>query len=279
MKKYILLCLACMMMGPSIMAQDEQQEVFTNKKGVAVLPVKGDYAIGLKVDPFLTYVGNMFNKSENNVFNLNENTLFGKYFIADDQAVRGYLTIGQQVAINRQYVSDDAAGNNPLSLEQVVDREKQVSSFYEIGIGYEFRRGHRRIQGFYGGSVHYSYSASRFVYDYGNEMNEFNTTPTSTDFGNNLMETGRVTKRIASRNNMVGVAAFAGVEYFIAPKLCIGAQIMLQGSYDMGGKLQNTMEYWNGEVIEHVQNTEPGDFDFDMFTNSTHTNMYLIFHF
>ena len=81
MKKVIFTLMIALFAVAAVTAQD-----LTSKKGVPILPEKGDYAIGVDAIPFFQYVGNMFNANAFNpgpAFNFTAPTpfiIYGKYF-------------------------------------------------------------------------------------------------------------------------------------------------------------------------------------------------------
>src|SRR6056297_1346999 len=174
MKKIIIL-LTLIVFISSAFAQEEVtetapvtklQEKVVNKKGQNILPEAGDLAVGIDMVPFLNYLGNFANNSVNNSYNGNflatPNTLFAKYFLDQDLAIRGRVMIMSNNFQNKQYVVDDAAlYNDPNSNDRVVDVMQTVSHDYMIGAGIEKRRGKGRLRGFFAGEINLMFGADK----------------------------------------------------------------------------------------------------------------------
>jgi hypothetical protein len=83
-----------------LFAQSNDQ--IQNKKGIDILPVKGEFAIGIDASPFLSYIGDLFGSNNKNTsLNGNKfltdyfgsNTIYGKYMISDKNAIRANMRI------------------------------------------------------------------------------------------------------------------------------------------------------------------------------------------
>ena len=164
MKIKILLASACMMLASTTYVDAKKPEK-------NYLPEAGDVTIGVNAVPFLNYLGNVFGKSDKNKINpekiggvpavpgLDNPTMsiFGKYFLTDQTALRLNVGIGINSITQSGYVTDDAAAvNNPLSVAEVEDTYKYRNSGMSIAVGYEWRRGSKRLQGFWGGTSYFS---------------------------------------------------------------------------------------------------------------------------
>ncbi|MDQ3109761.1 MAG: hypothetical protein M3R17_07680 [Bacteroidota bacterium] len=232
MKKSTLLIAALAFGATAAFAQD-----LTSKKGENFLPEAGDWSIGIDATPVLNYVGNMFN---GNTFNnaptwdfLNANqTIIGKMYASETMAYRAILRIGISSTSDRRFVQDDAATapTFPNTALQVEDKYKRSSNFIGLGGGLEWRRGKTRLQGFYGADAMFWMSGAKDSYTYGNDYTATNSNPTTTNFG-----TGNTTPAYSAYPGRVisektgtligfGVRGFIGAEYFIVPKISIGAE-------------------------------------------------------
>ena len=88
------------------------------------------------------------------------------------EALRFTFSINTSNNVANFYVIDDAARlSNPLSNQQVQDRETTASHLYQGRVGYERFRGYKRLIGFYGADLGYSYQRSSIKREYGNQMN------------------------------------------------------------------------------------------------------------
>ena len=173
----------------------------TSKKGEPYLPEAGDWGISFNADNLFKYVGNAFSGSAASneigaVGNSNSSGSFtGKKFKTANQADR--YTVGFELSNN--------SVTNGSGVKTVGTKLN-----LEAGIGKEWRRGKTRLQGFYG----YDLTANLDL------INSTNTTPGTTTKGG--VEFG------------VGAQGFLGAEYFIFPKIAIGASY----TYGVGINIQ-----------------------------------------
>lgn len=292
MKKIILMVFAALCVSVA-MAQDEEGGI-VNKNGYAILPQAGDIAVGADATPYLNYLGNMLNGTSNNGLYLGDYTLFGKYYLTDETAVRLRLSWYTEKDLNRNYIRDDAAFlADPLSNAQTVDKQHVYESEFEIGVGYEMHRGRNRLQGFWGVEVGAGTGKYKETYEYGNPMVVANPAPTSygsfyNDYwgtGGNLMNGGleRILEFDEGRSSYIGAGAFIGVEYFFLPSICIGGDLSLMGhaSWNSQGKYTYESVDAAGNVNESLVPMEPGDRDFGIMTfrPAPFGELYLLFHF
>lgn len=284
MKKINIVIIFLLGVVISISAQGINGKV-ENKKEIPVLPVAGDFAIGLEANPFLSYIGNLFNGSTDNtspsVIGLNQ-TIYGKYFMTENTAIRVKLgfDFGTDMTAGTAVIDD----NDPLNiLNTVVDYKYDKKRDLMFNIGYEGRRGFGRLQGFMGGEVGFGFTNNIQTYQYGNQMTVANQTPTTSDFsGNELHPNVRVMENNLGSIIKGGVNGFIGAEYFFAPKISIGGEMGL-GIYGNSGNFGKTKsQQYNpseGEVIE--QSHRVGQ----IYTNKLHFSttptgkLFLLFHF
>jgi hypothetical protein len=188
----------------SAMGQDGPLQ---NKNGRIILPQMGDYAIGISANPILNFAGNIFNDHPINTLGptfLNGNTLFGKYFISDQTALR----VKGQISYTRYKI-----------VHTTVDQE------IDIAAGYEKRRGSDRFQLLYGPEFILGSDYVKVTYTGGETEKEGST--------------------------YMGLRAFAGVEYFIFPKLSLGAEMGLSFRSNVGGDRYFLMrnDIMNGQIL------------------------------
>lgn len=208
MKKKVLLIAAIFVAGTTF-AQDQ----LTSKKGVPILPEAGDYAIGFDAANLINFAGNLLNSSAgNSLNNLNlqgdQMTITGKQFVSADKAYRGMLRIGFTSSTNRGALAAD--GINAVSTGVENDEFKSTNINIAIGGAIEMRRGNGRLQGFYGpvGMITFASTSSENTYD------------AATPGAGSLLE-------LKSGSTIgLNVGGLAGVEYFFAPKVSVGAEIM-----------------------------------------------------
>lgn len=162
-----------------------------SKKGENYLPQSGDWAIGFNADGLFHYAGNAFNQAGNNaapsVGYQNAGTFVGKKFTSDKTANR--------------VIANFAFGSN--SSESASGTKVATSGMdLSLGLGKEWRKGSTRLQGFYGADVLLN-------------LNSGSTKTTSTGYE-------KVVK--SGLGFGIGAQGFLGAEYFLFPKISIGAQ-------------------------------------------------------
>lgn len=304
MKIKILLASACMMLASTTYVDAKKPEK-------NYLPEAGDITIGVNAVPFLNYLGNMFGKRENNNINPAEfggvpavpgldnptMSIFGKYFLTDQTALRLNVGIGINSQTQSQYVQNDAAiAENPLSVDQVEDTYKYRNSGMSVAIGYEWRRGGKRLQGFWGGQAILAYYNSKHYFGYGNAITEVNQIPTqnsswnnngnvqvpSLSNDNNVGGNSRLLMQSDGRSWTYGLGGFVGVEYYIAPKISIGCEMSLNLLWTTGGKKYQKSERFNpdfNKVEENIRWTGKSDSGFRFGTENIGTSLFVAFSF
>lgn len=316
MKIKILLASACMMLASTTYVDAKKPEK-------NYLPEAGDVTIGVNAIPFLNYLGNMFGKIQDNDINPVEiggvpafnkgvipgldnptMSIFGKYFLTDKTAIRLNVGIGINSQTQSNYVQDDAAvAENPLSVDLVEDTYKYRNSGMSVAVGYEWRRGSKRLQGFWGGQAILAYSNSKHFFGYGNAITELNQNPTSTNawaiadilidennvilepfpnINNNVGGNSRLLMQSDGRSWTYGVGGFVGVEYYIAPKISIGCEMSLNLLWTTGSKKYQKSERFNPDfnrVEENTRWTGKSDSGFRFGTENIGTSLFVAFSF
>jgi len=223
-----------------------------NKNGVDIMPVKGEFAIGLgtNLSTLSGFVGNMFGfTASNNLGNstyltnpaFNAVAIFGKYMTSDNTAIRGSFHIMGSDHVEKFNTFDDLV-NSPDSL--VKDSRRENTSSHHISLGLEWRRGSSRVRGFYGGDAILSWSNAHSHYNYGNAITATNVAPTSSvGFWN--ADHGRVTEERFGSAFGIGVRGFVGVEYFVAPKICVGTEFGWSAMISNTSKSKTTYEEYD----------------------------------
>jgi len=291
MKKLTLFFMAlCLGIGSSYGQGVEQM---TNKNGVNILPEAGQFAIGFDALPFLRYAGNMFNGNTNNnnpsaLFPQNGGftgvNLYGKYFLSESNAIRARVGVNQSTTQTVGRVQMDGQVNPQNNIE--VEDQMITNNFdFELGGGMEFRRGKGRLMGVYGGEVFFNLSTFNRKYTYGNAFNASNQQPTASNFGTGNLQNGgarRVVEAISPNSFGVGARAFAGVEYFFAPQISIGAEFNLGIGYQGTNRSAVITEEWddiNGQVLQ-ITNLNAGTLtNFGVATANWGGAINLMFHF
>ena len=261
MKKKVLLIAALFTAGLSF-----AQDGLTSKKGVPILPEAGDWSIGFDASSLLNYGGNMLNGNTDNSFapmgDVNANTVYGKKFIDANTAYRAMLRLGFGSNTNTTYVKDLSDG---ADADATVENDTTMSSFnITIGGGKEFRRGKGRLQGVYGPMASVSFGTSKQVHEFGNDLSS-----------NNAAE--RITEAKNGSTFGLALGGFAGVEYFFAPKISLGAEIGWNIQLSNTGDGEVTTEKWTtASESNTVESAGNSSFSFDTRPNA---NITLNFHF
>ena len=252
-----------------------------NKKGQEILPQQGDIGIGFNAVPMLDllfnsmrYVSIMGNSAPtaNNVaagsvtYAHNDNQITGKYFLSDLTAIRvrfgvntltgTFINPVEDAAVRYQASLGTADDVTAAELITVNDKMKFSKTHVMSAVGYEIRRGYGRLQGYYGGEFGVGVTSAKEKVEYGNAFSDQYSADFTTDFNAaNIATQTPATARIARNTEVsyrgalhIGVRGFVGVEYFVAPKICIGAE------YGFGYAFQNRRDlkvkqevFFNGE--------------------------------
>lgn len=284
MKKisYILLLL-----GLSLGAYSQEEvtaETQQPKKDVSsFLPAAGDFAIGVDALPYIEFLGSMFGH-DNNLY-LGQSTIYGKYFLSPDAAVRAELYLDYTTDVSKAYVRDDAnVLTNPNA--QIEDQRVTKNNNVGFGLGFQKYRGYGKLRGTYGVLASYYMGKSTTEYSWGNEMTTANTNPSSTNWygaGTNPGSRNLVVKNWG--DNAVGIGVITGVEYFILPKICLGGELGLYYTYYWYNQESYTYQTVDqGVVVEYEQATDPAD-SYSSLTTRVYDDsnvggrIYLLFHF
>ncbi|MEM9895970.1 MAG: hypothetical protein AAF789_06335 [Bacteroidota bacterium] len=301
MKKLIFTVAAVSLYGlASVKAQgflfinsDGEEKELLSKNGHQILPQKGDWSLGVNATTVLRYIGNAANGETNNnqpsfavvSKNLPTATIYGKYFIADDLAWRGGLDVFADLDRDRFRVDDDGS-NNP---DDVVFDIRDIDRFgITASLGLEKRKGKSRVQGIYGADVFVHYTTNNsFNWQYGNAITASNQEPTITGSASNPTGVAqpvlgyRITEADFGDRFEVGARAFAGVEYFFAPKMSLSGEFYWGINYGVNGTTSLTYESFEGSqnrVIETSTFTE-GNRDLEIGLENTSATINLFFYF
>jgi hypothetical protein len=252
----------------NVFAQD-----LTSKKGEPILPEAGDWAISMNADPIFQFIGNAFNGNTGNAAANTDwlgatHTIIGKKFIDEKSAYRVMVRLGFVNQTFKNMVLNDAQSGTiftfPSAQGQVEDKYSHSNTNIAIGAGKEFRRGKTRLQGYYGADIMIWLGSSRDKYVYGNKMANIDatttdgtsttTTPTSTEWDSNPNSSGfgtadsivntsnRITLSKSGMTFGLGVRGFIGAEYFLFPKISIGAEYGWGIGYQTTGRGKNSVE-------------------------------------
>jgi len=297
MKKMIVTA-ALAITSLSLFAQGSDQLV--SKKGEQYLPEAGDWAISFSATPILQYVGNMFSGATAtnvapaaNFLNANQ-TIIGKYFVDNQTAYRGLLRIG----INSMGQDNIVAQDGSTTGGTVTDHASWAQHFVGLGAGIEKRRGKTRLQGYYGAEFMFFLAGTSNTYTYGNAYNSTYQAPTSTTWGNvaggnqnNITATGsapaasRILTNTQGGTFGISLQGFIGVEYFILPKISLGAEYTWGINFQSTAQGSMSVEAANGTSSTTTTTNTGGAsmFSLDSGINTvwggSNANLYLTFHF
>jgi hypothetical protein len=284
--KKILLSLSIILISVAAFAQ--QDSILRSKKGVPILPQKGDWAIGADALPYLEYLGNIFNNTSDNTLDLGSQTLYGRYFVADNAAIRFLVGIRKGSARSSFYVKDDAAVfADPLSRAQTTDYEVSKVSEINLDLGYQKFRGYGRLRGFYGAHLGIEMTRYSASYNYGNPMTIANSAPTTVYDWDNGYTNSQSTRTLESDYGItyaLNLGLIAGVEYYFLPKICIGGEITLSVAHSWKTQGNSKYQHLNGSVIEEyeIADSPKGRVGTGIYTSRPANyggSLYLMFHF
>jgi len=295
MKKFTIL-LGALMLTVSVFAQvnDKDGEVnMMSKRGEYILPVEGDFALGINAVPIVNYFGNLFNGNVGNSANfsamnwneiwsdaaVNTPLLFGKYYLSDKSAIRAGLTIGIMNRVERQNVTMNQEVPDPYVT--VTDVYNRTGTTLGIGADYLMYRGKGRVQGFYGGGFALSYQKTKRAFTYGNLITTEFTAPYWYDFLNGTYQSGgqRTLSQSANRNYGITLSGVVGVEYFVAPKISIGGEFRLGLYAGIETKGVRTVERWTGTEREVETLPKEANNNEVRFRNASTGSIFMMFHF
>lgn len=261
-----------------------------NKSGADIMPVKGEFAIGMSANPFFQFAGNMFGfTGSNNSLGLSKfiqgSQLFAKYMISDNNAVRLRF---RGFSFNEFYTNEVYDDLSNIAEAKVEDKYSSERGGLDLVAGYEWRRGKSRFRVVYGAEVGYSYNMGfRETYSYGNDYSASNLAPTSTvswnssTTNNGIPDAERIVTRKGNASNSFGLRGFAGVEYYLLPKLCIGSEFGWGGSYILRGDRVDTYERYEVVRNEITQRELKSNGANELFIDTDNLNgaIYLLFYF
>ncbi len=274
-----------------------------DKKDRQFTPETGDFGITISANPITSFIGNLFNNSTSNSltdlggepYNPGLTTLqpavsfAGKYFLKDNLAVRvnfGWILHHDK---NNVYAPDDAALlEDPLSNANVIDSRITNNSGGSFMAGIEYRVGKGRIQGVFGGGLLYAFSTYRVKYSYGNAITDINREP-STGLDNVTAPSApgfsyqRYLRQFTDApTHYFGLVGFAGIEWFVAPKVSLGAEVNLVAAVNWTKGLYYTAEGYNAlseKVEEWTELQTPTSSGFDFGTENIGANLSVNFYF
>lgn len=296
MKKIIAIILSASLFPAMLWAEDKEQKQY--------LPEEGDWALGIDVVPILKYIGNAFNGTDGsngldhvggtpftsgkfgNQGLMPTVSVMGKYMLTDEWALRANVGLMISSANDKAYSTDDKAlAENPFSEAKVVDGARYARNGMSMLLGAEYRKGSRRIQGVFGAGLLFAFQNSKETYSWGNALTEINQSPTSHTFPNMpALPNGyrALTQNEAGSDFYLGVTGSAGIEWFVAPKIALGAEVNLSLYYIFGTQTYVESEGYNatlGKVETRTDLYAPGSNGIYFGTESLGGSLYMTFYF
>lgn len=289
MRKLTLAILCCAFTAGTVMAQDEEP---TNKNGKPLLPDAGDFGVGVNLVPMFNWMGNMFNGNNNNTYAgqnkfvnfFNNTSIFGKYMLTENSAIRATFGFNFNNFQNSNYVIDDNA-NHPDSL--VMDHVTVKNHNFTFAVGYEMRRG-GRLQGIFGGDLLLMTGrANDLDYTYGNAFGSTNIAPTTTTWngvGNYVTEGPQAERMVyqeGAKTFGIGLRPYVGMEYYVAPKLSLGLEFGWNIMYNQTSETNARMERYetsSGNTIT-LDNKVAGNRRWSANTDNLNGAIFMMFYF
>lgn len=275
----------------------------TKKSEKDYLPKQGDWAIGVDVVPVLKYIGNAFNGNTDNsidhlggtpftkgnsFFNsdlMPDVSISGKYLLTDEWALRANLGLMIRSEYKRVYTTDDkAAISNPLGDEKVIDKARTARNGMSLSLGAEYRKGSKRVQGVFGAGILFAFQQNKTKYEWGNQMTITNQQPSiSPDLGVTYQNGYRLLEGFGDASTFyTGITGSAGIEWFVAPKISLGAEVNLTAYYVFQPQQYKKSQGYNAamnKIEERTDLTSPGDRYFVLGTESLGGSLNMTFYF
>lgn len=257
MKKLILTVVVAFSVMAAANAQDLQ-----SKKGFTILPEAGDIVIGFNAVPVVDFFLNVSNIMVNTGQTSQHpgyvpgfgQVLVGKYYLEDDQAARFKVAINTGSAKTSTFFDDpDDVFNGVADPGEIEDVNVIKNMNIILGGGLEFRRGHNRLQGFYGGEVLLGFASNSVSNTWAVEMNTTAMTNGYTN-GDGSPLSGRILEQKSGMGITFGLRGFGGVEYFFAPKISVAAEFGWGFGMTTNPRGSATVENWDvaNTVAEEV---------------------------
>jgi hypothetical protein len=222
--KKLLTCFFALLLGSMLIraqAEEPEKDVLRTKKGVPILPQKGDWAIGIDATPFFRYLGNIFTSNNNPYYPAfgftaqQPGAIYGKYRVSESTAYRGSLLIG---------ISNDVERSRNTTNPDQVDRT--ITSAVSIGLTAGIEKNRQvfgRLAGIYGvqaGLMKEPYNAGAYL-----GKRHFKD---ASDSNNNYRLTGGNTYSLLA-------GGFVGVEFYLAPRIALAGEFGYNVRFYMQG--------------------------------------------
>lgn len=250
MKKTVLFTAALV----AVSAVSAQTGEITSNRGENWLSQDGDWGLTFNANPLLNYAGNLFNgNAGNNIGNgltwlRDDMVIRGKKLIDANTAYRGEFRIGFGSTKNTDVVLQSPQPSPaPTPAATVENVQKNSHMNIDLGFGLEKRVGSTRVVGVYGAMFNVGFGNSKVTTDYGNALSADNP------------EGWRTTETKNGSTFRIGLNAFAGVEWFCAPKISLSGEYTWGLGLSSRGMQSVTQERWDGANNAVQTQTLDGD--------------------
>ncbi len=295
MKKIISILIAAALIPTMLIAQEETPKQY--------LPEQGDWAIGIDVIPVLNFLGNTFNNTANQnigylggtpAFDMNQPhlmpsvSIMGKYMLTNDWAIKANFGLMIKSEYNRGYINDQQAQLlDPLCEDKVIDVENVKQNGLSLAVGAEYRKGSKRIQGIFGAGLLFGFTQQSVNYTWGNQMTVLNQNPDTYFQNSNNTPIFSNGYRTLSRsddgaNFFAGITGSVGFEWFVAPKVALGAEVNLSLYYTAGTQIYTVKEGYNPSLDDIEIRTDldsPGNRGITFGTENLGGSLFMMFYF
>jgi len=229
--------LSAILLTAQLSYANAEEDVLTSRRGTPILPTAGTWALGVDASPFFDYFGRMFSDDGANAPTFNGGTFVVRYFLQDNRALRFRTTIN--IWSDKSVTLVDKIGST--TGEYVENIWQRSSASVSLFFGTERRVGRTRLQGIYGieGSLGFGSAGTRLTNTFGN--------PLSAD--NHGWNNWRTLEDRPGMMFSVGANIFAGVEYFIAPGISLGAHVGYGINFRINGGRTIEQEQWDGTRV------------------------------
>jgi hypothetical protein len=244
--------------GGMSFSREDQGDLSQKPKLADVLPAKGDFGLTFDATPTLDYVGKIIAGGASGAGiaayqNGFDQTIVAKYYLSPGVAARARLGLKFESTSDSIYYDDPidvANGDDPTELSNTTTTNEMRIL---VGGGMELRRGYRRLQGYIGGEAALGLENSASGTTYG------------VPYDDDLVDAGEIgdgSSRPLTESSgtawIFGARGFAGVEYFVLPKISLGMEYGFGLHAVAQGRGSAVNEVWDGEEEEAFNETSPG---------------------
>ncbi len=280
MKKTILTFVAIIGVVTILNAQE-----LNSKKGFVILPEAGDWSLTMDATPLFDFALNAVNIMNNTgqtaqhpgyVSGFNTN-IVGKYFVEDDMAYRVKIGINTTSTKNTFFFDNqEDVFNGVADPGEIFDVSKTSSMDIFLAGGLEYRRGHNRLQGYYGGEAGIAFMSGKTVNTWAVTQDNNAATNGYQNNDGSLVAAPRILTSKVSPSFGFGVRGFIGAEYFFAPKMSVGAEFGWGLGIMTSGRSYTEVESWN--FVDSVSEVTEAEGDksssFGFAVDNGMTNMF-----